>query len=221
MLEECITVDGIPVRVYGRGEADGLLLLGHGGGHGKDSQRFVELAREYARCTGLAVICIDAVDHGDRKPEGVSPGIPPRWHSRALGRMVSDWQTVANSMSAVGPAVAYVGYSMGSIFGIPTVAAMLSVRAAVFVVGGIPDGGGIDDPPLRGLLLESASHLGHAAILMQNKTGDDIFPIGGTQALYDVIPGTKELALSEGGHDDWSPAMLQESVEFLQVHCRP
>ena len=54
-----------------------MLPFGHGGAHSKDSTRFVRLSRTYADRTGLAVVCIDAVDHGERKPEGLSAGLPP------------------------------------------------------------------------------------------------------------------------------------------------
>jgi len=36
---------------------------------------------------------------------------------------------------------------MGVIFGAPTVASMTTIKAAVFTVGGIPTGEGIQDPP--------------------------------------------------------------------------
>jgi hypothetical protein len=70
--------------------------------------------------------------------------------------MVADWQKTAEDLSSIGPAVAYVGFSMGMIFGAPTVASMASIKAAVFGVGGIPTGAGIDDPPLRPTLLDAA-----------------------------------------------------------------
>jgi hypothetical protein len=46
--------------------------MGHGGGHSKDGPRFMQLARHYAAATGLAVVCIDAVDHGERRPADAS-----------------------------------------------------------------------------------------------------------------------------------------------------
>jgi len=100
-----------------------------------------------------------------------------RWHSSNAGQMVNDWLITSTALSSIGPAVAYVGFSMGSIFGIPTVAAMPSIRAAVFVVGGIPTGGGIDDAPLRPLLLAAVEGITHADVLMMNKTDDSIFSI--------------------------------------------
>ena len=65
-----------------------LLLLGHGGGHSKDAERFVNLSRQYAEMTGLAVVCIDAVDHGERKRAAATADVPRGWHSNTVDRMV-------------------------------------------------------------------------------------------------------------------------------------
>jgi pimeloyl-ACP methyl ester carboxylesterase len=217
--EERIESDGIPGRLYDPGDARGLLLFGHGGGHSKDNDRFVRLAREYAEETGLAVVCIDAVDHGERKPQGVNAGVPPLWHSNAAGQMVADWQKTARALSSVGVAVAYVGFSMGMIFGAPTVASMSSMKAAVLGVGGIPTGAGIRDPPLRAMLLDVASRLGHPQVLMLNMTRDEIFPTDGTHAFFAAIPGRrKRLMFWEGDHDSWPAEAIRHSVAFIIVH---
>ncbi len=116
MREERIDNRGVPAKLYDPGDADGLLLFGHGGGHSKDGERVVRMCRSYADQTGLAVVCIDAVDHGERKPNGVSKGLPARWHSTATAQMIEDWQNTVDGLASIGPAVAYVGWSMGMIF---------------------------------------------------------------------------------------------------------
>jgi dienelactone hydrolase len=217
--EERIETDGIPARLYDPGEATALLLLGHGGGHGKDSERFVNLSRQYAGMTGLAVVCIDAVDHGERKPVGANPNVPRGWHSNTVNRMVQDWRKTADVFSSIGPPIAYVGFSMGTIFGVPTVAEMPSVKAAVFAVGGIPAGGGIDDPQLGSVLLDAASTLDQPQVLMLNMTQDEIFPTHGTHTLFGKIPGRKKrLMFWEGEHNDWPAEMITESVTFINAH---
>lgn len=219
MNEERIDVDGVPVKLYRPSGAAAILLLGHGGGHSKDSPRFERLARRYSDETGLAVACIDAVDHGERQAAVTGGGIPSGWHSRAIDRMVEDWQATASALEAIGPAIAYVGFSMGAIFGFPTTAAMATIQAAVFVAGGIPNGGGIDDPRLGPLILDAASSLDHCQVLMLNKTDDDIFPIDGVHATFDAVPGpTKELLFWEGDHNDWSPDLIACSIAFLRQH---
>lgn len=218
--QERIEVDGIPAKLYATADADALLLLGHGGDHSKDGRRFVDLACRYADRTGLAVVCIDAVDHGERKPPMSTPGIPREWHSNVVGQMVDDWRSTADALSSIGPAVAYVGFSMGAIFGLPTVASMPTMNAAVFVVGGIPTGGGIDDAPLRPMLLDAASRLEHVPVLMLNKTEDEFFSTEGTEAVFDAIPGRhKQLKFWEGNHDDWPADLICESVTFIKEHA--
>lgn len=220
MREERIDVGGVPGRLYRSQGAAALLLLGHGGGHSKDSPRFEHLARRYADETGLAVVCIDAVDHGERRPTSVGHDLPAGWHSRTVGRMVEDWQATAAALDSIGPATAYVGFSMGAIFGFPTVAAVASIRAAVFVAGGIPTGGGIDDPPLGRVVLDAASALEHPQVLMLNKADDEIFLVDGVHATFDAVPGTnKELLFWDGDHNDWPSDLIAHSVTFIQEHA--
>jgi dienelactone hydrolase len=224
VLEERIENDGIPARLYRPQSAKGLLLLGHGGAKSKDSERFVRLSRHYAEKTGLAVVCIDAVEHGERKTPGAGEGLPAEWHSKAVGQMVSDWDSTASALSSIGAAVAYVGFSMGSIFGVPTVGALTSIKAAVFVVGGIPTGMGIQDLPLRPLLLNAPSKLGQSHVLMVNMTQDEIFPVAGVHELFDAIPGpNKMLTFWEGKHDDWPPEAIYHTTTFINnvVERRP
>lgn len=219
MQEKRFEVEGIPTKLYAAQDASALLLFGHGGGHSKDAPRFVRLCRKYAERTGLAVVCIDAVDHGERRRDSLGGGIPTQWHSTNVDQMINDWLIISTALSAIGPAVAYVGFSMGSIFGIPTVAAMPSIRAAVFVVGGIPTGGGIDDAPLRPLLLNAVEGITHADVLMMNKTDDSIFSMQDTSTLFEAIPGDrKALMVSEGEHDDWPDDMIDESINFINQH---
>ena len=217
MREERLEPGGVPTRLYDPGGAQGLLLLGHGGAHGKDSERFVGLCRRYAAETGLAVVCIDAVDHGERRPAGpLEPGLPAGWHSRAVPRMVGDWQRVSAALGSVGPALAYVGFSMGSIFGVPIVAALPSVRVAVFVVGGVPADDWVDDPALEGLILDAAARLSGPEVLMLNMSRDEIIPTHGSLALFNAVPGPrKRLVFWDGHHDDWSIEAIGDTIGFI------
>lgn len=219
MREERIETDGVPARLYDPGDATGLLLLGHGGGQSKDDERFVGLGRQYAEATGLAVVCIDAVNHGERRPADAAPDVPPAWHEGAADTMVADWKATAEALAGIGPAVAYVGFSMGMIFGAPTVAAMPSIRAAVFGVGGIPAPGGREDPRLRGLLLDVAARITESQVLLLNMTQDEIFPPSGTLDFFAAIPGRKKrLMFWEGNHVGIPAEAIRHSVDFLRKH---
>lgn len=220
MREERIEVEGVPARIYVPDDARALLLLGHGGTESKDAERFVNLSRLYAQRTGLGVVCIDAVDHGERAAPNQAPEIPKGWHSRSAGQMVKDWSVVVESLKSTGPAVAYVGFSMGAIFGFSIVESMRTMRAAAFVVGGIPHSGlGIDDVLLRPLLMETAARLERTPVLMLNKTDDEYFAVQDTTELFEAIAGNKKhLTFFRGGHDEWAPALIDDSVAFIREH---
>lgn len=214
--EARLDIAGVPTRIFDAGNASGLLLLGHGGGHSKDSPRFVQLARDYALSTTLAVVSIDAVDHGERRPQNASSALPTHWHSRTAARMVDDWMTVSHRLADIGPPVAYAGFSMGAIFGLCTVAAMPHLKAAVLVVGGIPTGDWVDDEPLRPLLLEAARAIVDPQVLMINKTDDALFAPAVVHDLFNEIASpSKRLMFWPGDHDDWPPEAIRHSEDFL------
>lgn len=219
MREERLIIGEVPTRLYDPGDARALLLLGHGGGHSKDGERFVRLSRQYADQTGLAVVCIDAVDHGERRPAAATDRLPSGWHSRAIPRMVADWQRVVADLCSVGPPVAYVGFSMGAMFGLATVASMPTIVAAVFVVGGIPSAGWTDDAELESVLVGAARGLGLAHVLMLNKEEDELFDGDDVRCLFESVAArSKELQFFRGGHDDWGPDLIDASVSFLTEH---
>lgn len=217
--EERLSIGEVPTRVYTPAGARGLLLLGHGGGHSKDGDRFVRLCRFYAEQTGLSVVCIDAVDHGERRPIAAVEGLPRAWHSRTTPRMVADWQSVVDHFSSVGPAVAYVGFSMGAVFGIPTVESLPTITAAVFVAGGIPGDDWTDDPDLGPCLTGAASRLGRTHVLMLNKEDDELFPVQQVRLLFDSVGAkSKQLVFTPGSHDDWGPDLIEISATFVKEH---
>ena len=218
--EQHLVVGEVPTCLYRPEGSSGLLLLGHGGGHNKDGDRFVRLSRAYVEQTGLAVVCIDAVDHGERKPVASADGLPRGWHSRAIPQMVADWTSVVDHLASVGPPVAYIGFSMGALFGLPTVVSMPTITGAVFVVGGIPDGGWSDNPDLEPNLVGAASKLGSTHVLMLNKDDDELFPAQGVRRLFDsVVARSKELTFWPGSHDDWPPELIAQSTTFLNEHA--
>jgi pimeloyl-ACP methyl ester carboxylesterase len=218
MREERIETDGIPAKLYDPGDATGVLLLGHGGGGSKDDELFVGLGRQYAEQTGLAVVCIDGPAHGERAPSSGDPHEDERTIRRAMfqagPQMVSDWTKTAESLASIGPAVAYVGFSMGMMFGAPTVAAMPSIKAAVFGVGGIP--GEARD---REAWLGVARKLEHPQVLMLNMTQDAIFKPADSLEWFAAIPGHKKrIMFWEGGHVGLPAEAIRQSVDFIRKY---
>jgi hypothetical protein len=214
MREERIDTGGVPAKLYDPGDAGGLLLFGHGGGHSKDGERVVRMCRRYADQTKLAVVCIDAVDHGERKPNGVSTGLPARWHSTATEQMIEDWQNTVEGLASIGPAaVRRVVHGNDFRRTNRRVTAQYEGRS---VRSRWPTGWDI-----QALLLAAASKLAHPQVLMLNMTQDQLFRTDDTHCFFDAIPGRrKRLMFWESDHDDWPAEAIRLSVDFINEHTR-
>jgi dienelactone hydrolase len=117
-----------------------LVLLGHGGSGHKREDYIRALARRLVRHLGFAAAAIDGPMHGDRRPDG---GLDRDrvWDERQRMRtgpdqtdaMVADWRATLDWLQSelgAGP-VGYWGLSMGTVYGLPFVAAEPRVDAAV------------------------------------------------------------------------------------------
>ena len=203
------------------------------------------MARRFADGLGVSVLAIDGPVHGERAPAG--PDRVARFrHSRLAlvdpalpAAFAADWSAAVDACRAVGVGAGpllYAGFSMGTLLGVPVVAALTDVVAAVFGVGGVPAPGGagrligtvagpaaaaladeLDDPVLRGrIATEAAATLTGTDVLMLNMTLDVMFPVDGAMALFDAFPGPKRIAFWEGGHTDLGPEAISMAVDFLR-----
>lgn len=219
-----VDLGGVPTRVY-EGSSTDLLLYGHRGTLGKDHDRSVELCRTFSAGTGLTVVAIDAPHHGVRSP---NTGDLDRNH-QLIGQAVvagadqaaADWASVIDALG-MGPAVAYVGFSMGAMHGTIVTAAISSIRAAVFGMAGVPAfafdnvrSTGVDTPHMA-----AARRIRDCEILMVNTTADDMFPAAAAVALFDAFPaGSKRMMLWEGDHNSEPPEMIDQILRFLDEHA--
>jgi dienelactone hydrolase len=109
-----------------------LVLVGHGGTGHKRMDYVLALARRLVRHQNFAVAAIDGPAHGDR----VRPADPaPAMSKHVFNSMVADWKATRAALAELpdvgnGP-LGYWGLSMGTLFGVPFVAAEPSVNAAV------------------------------------------------------------------------------------------
>lgn len=131
-----------------------LVLLSHGGGQHKKAPGLVARAQRYVTACGFAVAAIDAPGHGDRprteQDERFTEGIRERMaagepigphiahYNAALAvRVIPEWQATLDALQdlddvgADGP-VGFWGVSLGSMIGVPFVAAEPRITAAVF-----------------------------------------------------------------------------------------
>lgn len=117
-----------------------LVLIGHGGSSEKRNPNGLALARRLVRHDGMAAAAIDATDHGERgairsdRPN--SPEYAAIWQrSDTFDRMVADWQATLDALLTLpqisSDRVGYWGLSMGTMLGLPFVAAEPRIKAAV------------------------------------------------------------------------------------------
>ena len=141
----------------------------------------------------------------------------------AVDSVVSDWQVTVAALAALGPPLAYVGFSMGAMKGLSVIESMPSIRAAVLGVAGVPSFAAADRRPPRTTVphLEVASRLRQdLQVLMLNVTRDDMFRPQDVVELFSAIPGTgKRLMFWEADHGDLLEEMVEASVDFLRRHA--
>jgi dienelactone hydrolase len=131
----------------------------------------------------------------------------------------------------------YIGFSMGTLLGVPTVAGIPEIKAAVFGLGGVPRMGGVgdlakkygapdaavaminaeDDAELRGqVVIDAARTLHDRQVLLLNMTEDEVFPIEGAFEFLKALPGPSRIAFFKGGHMEMPAEALDLAAWFLR-----
>jgi dienelactone hydrolase len=98
-----------------------------------------------------------------------------------------------------------MGFSMGCVLGILTVANEPRIRCAVLAIGGI-----LQDE--RHFLNEAAESI-TCPVLMINQSEDEIFSRPSTFRLYDALRGPKRVIFHPGAHS----AVPREAMEFART----
>src|SRR5690606_21504918 len=165
----------------------------------------------------VTVACIDAPCHGERKPNSGDPAADEAAVVEAIvsgeDRTARDWEATAAVLSAFGPPIALIGFSMGALAGMVTAARLPSIRAMGLCAAGIPAFAvqdrravGSSTPQLR-----AAAALHQIEVLMLNTTHDDLIPPVGALELFEALPpSSKRLTFWEGDHDHVPPEMIRQ-----------
>ena len=200
-----------------------LVLLGHGASGHKREEYILGLARRLVRRQGFAVAAIDGPVQGDRRPDGGVDRIENFTNLTNLWRddptvtdeMVADWGATLDALqdpTVLGPGpVGYWGLSMGTIFGLPFVAA--EPRVSVAVLGLM----GLTGPTKERLRADAAAITCPVLFLVQ--WNDELFDRARAFDLFDAI-GTadKRLHANPGSHIEVPVEEFLATAQFLERH---
>jgi dienelactone hydrolase len=206
-----------------------LVLVGHGAGNHKREAYVVSLARRLVRHHSFAVAAIDGPVHGDRRADSSNDGalmlveFAHMWANepRMADDMVADWQAALDALSALeevgeGP-VGWWGLSMGTILGIPFVAAEKRVQAAVLGLMGTA----APNQVFRERFLRDAREV-RCPVLFLAQWDDELMLRRDVLALFDEIGATdKRLHANPGVHTAVPAEEFEASERFLAGHLLP
>ncbi len=199
-----------------------LVLLGHGGSGHKRQEYILAVARRLAR-QGMAAVAIDGPVHGDRRTNGPTDGTAEMVEFSRVWRddptmtdeMVADWRATLDALRpsdglGVGP-VGWWGLSMGTILGLPVVAAEPRISVAVLGLMGLTG-------PTKDRLRADAGAV-TCPLLFLVQWDDELFARERAFDLFTELATTnKRLHANPGTHVQVPPAEFGASVDFLAQH---
>ena len=212
-----------------------VVILQHGAGGAKDEPYIAGPAARWAR-SGYATAAIDAYNHGERARGDTDRTAMWRfpWRRRDhVVQMAVDLMRTVDYLTARPDIdfgrIGYVGFSMGTIMGVPFVGLDPRVTAAVFCIGGALAGRMPDDadPAVREehrLVSELIDPIHFAPliaprpVLMINGLRDEVVPPAAGQRLFDTLGQPKEIIWFDGGHTDLTGTLFRQMWEFLQAN---
>lgn len=200
------------------GNATGVVLQGHGGTGHKRMDYILSLARTLVRHHGIASISIDGPGHGDRGPGEATMSereFERAWASpTATADIVADWRAVLDAVLAEQESdlpVGYFGLSMGTMMGVPVVAAEPRIRAAVLGLMGVWG-------PNRAALEKAAPDV-QVPVRFLAQWDDEIVPRDAVLDLFDRLGSPdKALRAHPGRHAAVPPHEIREVSTFLAGH---
>ncbi len=210
--------EAVPGVVYLPREADvrlPLVLMQHPGMGSKDDYFVGEVARQWAR-RGWICGGIDAPMHGDREdhdPMGLfrDPARFPEIAAQFAAEVSATIDALAEELPVDTARLGYVGYSLGSMLGVPAVARDGRFRVASFCLVGE---GGLVGPATGETSVVQG--LGGVAVRIVGKASDELVPRSATEALYAAIPGVKDIVWLPGGHFEIGPDVIKAAVDWVK-----
>jgi dienelactone hydrolase len=213
-------IPGLVWMPEGTPHAPPLVLLGHGGTAHKRQDYIVGLARRLVRHHGFAAAAIDGPVHGERRDDAgrdsaaVGADFARMWREdpTMTDEMVADWRAVLDALQSpavLGSApVGWWGLSMGTILGLPVVAAEPKISVAVLGLMGITG-------PTKNRLEHDAA-LVRCPVLFLVQWDDELFPRDRAFELFSALEARdKRLHANPGSHIEVPLEEFRASEQFL------
>jgi dienelactone hydrolase len=194
-------------------------LVGHGASGHKEIDYVTDLATRLVG-RGIAAVAIDGPVHGDRRLDGGANSqlafleFCQAWSSdpSMTDEMVSDWVATLDGLLALnelsGGRVGWWGVSMGTIIGLPLVAAEPRVEVAVLGLMGLTG-------PTRARITEDAPKV-RCPVMFLVQSDDELFAREHAIGLFDAIGSTdKRMHVHPGRHGEMPPEAFRSSESFL------
>ena len=196
-----------------------LVLLSHGASGHKGTDYVAELAKAFAG-RGIAAAAIDGPVHGDRRLDGGKNSqlafleFCQAWSSdpTMTDEMVADWVAALDGLLALdelgGGRIGWWGVSMGTIIGLPFVAAEPRIGAAVFGLMGLTG-------PTSDRIAEDAPKV-ECPVMFLVQWDDELFSRECAIGLFDAIGSAdKRMHVHRGRHGAIPPEGFRLTESFL------
>jgi dienelactone hydrolase len=206
-----------------------VVLMGHGGSGHKRADRQLMLARRFAAVSRAAAVAIDGPFHGDR----VSEPLDRRQYQERLAAagvekvtdgMVDDWRATLEALGRIegidASRAAYIGFSMGTRFGLPFVAAAGErLRCAVLGKNGLRQSSSMHPATDMAARFRRDAPAIAIPVLFHVQWDDELFPRDGQFELFELIGSRdKRLIAFPGPHMAAPPDAVRAWCDFIERH---
>jgi dienelactone hydrolase len=203
-----------------------LVMMGHGGSGHKRADRQLLLGRRFAGVAQIAAVAIDGPFHGDRVPEQLDrrqyqERMAAAGVDKVTDGMVDDWRATLAALSHLdtidADRIAYMGFSMGTRFGLPYVAAAGDrLRCAVLGKNGMRQASPATAIANMAPRFKQDAPNIKVPILFHVQWDDELFSRDGQFELFDLLGAQdKRLIAFPGPHSAAVPAAIDAWCAFV------